>query len=393
MGQVQVKLSEAILKYKDKETTKEDRIECQAVMKKEFAANLPYTVKSLDAKRAGDRTHPGVDISLEEYVQANFGISKQDFIATLGINTKIDTMNNINTMPDTAYRWVVPEIIRDALVLGIRQAPIYPNLIASDQPVSGIKVTFPYINMSDAAPARVNEAETIPLGTVSYGQKDVTIFKIGKGIKITDEVKNYVSLDILSIFFRDHGIQLGYAMDALAFDTLLNGNMLDGSEAIPTIGITTPNTLVYRDLLRPWVRGARIGRDYTKLVGGEEMALDLLDLPEFKNRYQGTPDARLNVRTPVPASADFWVHGAIPDDSVMMVDQKSAMIKLTAQPIMIESERIVSNQTEAVYSSLTTGFAKMFLDGSILLDTSLSFATNGFPDYLNIDPLLLVNME
>ncbi len=48
---------------------------------------------------------------------------------------------------------------------------------------------MPMVNMSDAAPAKVNEAETIPLGDVSFGQKSVSLFKIGKGFKLTDEVK------------------------------------------------------------------------------------------------------------------------------------------------------------------------------------------------------------
>ena len=87
--------------------------------------------------------------------------------------------------------------------------------------------------MSDAAPAKVNEAETIPLGDVSFGQKSVSLFKIGKGFKLTDEVKNYVAIDVLGICLRDFGIQLGYAMDTLAMDVLMNGNKADGSESAP----------------------------------------------------------------------------------------------------------------------------------------------------------------
>ena len=30
---------------------------------------------------------------------------------------------------------------------------------------------------------------------------------------MTDEVKNYVSIDVLGIYLRDFGIQLGYAME------------------------------------------------------------------------------------------------------------------------------------------------------------------------------------
>ena len=55
------------------------------------------------------------------------------------------------------------------------------------------------LNTKKTSPMRqkVNEAETIPLGDVSFGQKSVSLFKIGKGFKLTDEVKNYVSINVL----------------------------------------------------------------------------------------------------------------------------------------------------------------------------------------------------
>ena len=47
-----------------------------------------------------------------------------------------------------------------------------------------------------------------------------------KGFKLTDEVRNYVSLDVLGIYLRDFGVQLGYALDTLAMDVAINGNNL-----------------------------------------------------------------------------------------------------------------------------------------------------------------------
>ena len=41
---------------------------------------------------------------------------------------------------------------------------------------------------------------TAIVGDVSFGQKSVSLFKIGKGFKLTDEVRNYVSLDVLGIY-------------------------------------------------------------------------------------------------------------------------------------------------------------------------------------------------
>lgn len=362
--------------------------------RKKLLSELRPTVALMDSIRRGDNNQSPLDVTLEEVLQDRHQLTRDSFFEKLGINTRVTTMQNIFTMPDQEIRWIVPEIIREAITTGMRQAPFYPNIIASDQPISGLSATMPFINMSDAAPAKINEAETIPLGDVSFGQKQVSLFKIGKGFKLTDEVKNYVSIDVLGIYLRDFGVQLGYAMDTLAMDVLLNGNKADGSESAPVIGVyNTANGITYKDLLHIWVRAARMGRNFTTMIGGEDQAIEMLDLPEFKNRASGTTEATLNVKSPVPKNADFYIHPGTPENQLLLIDTSAALIKLTAKQLMLESERIVSNQTEAVYATLTTGFSKMYQDAAILLAANREFATNGFPEMLNIDPYLMVNLE
>lgn len=361
----------------------------------DYSSKFPEMVRNLDQIRlgTGTKSKKPLDISFEDLTKEQWGLSLEDVLTKVGVDTKITSMENIFTMPDQSIKWIVPEIIRSAVVLGLRQAPFYPDLISADEPVSQLKVTMPYINMSNAVPTKLNEAETISVGNISYGSKTVNLFKIGKGMKITDEVKNYVSLDVMSIFLRDLGVQMGYVADTLAIDTLINGNQSDGSESAPVIGVTdTAKLTQYRDLLRVWIRGSRMGRSFTNLVGSEETALDLLDLPEFKNKQQGTTQSTLNVKTPVPNSANFYIHPGIPASMTLLLDRSSAMIKLTSQQLKLESERIVSNQTEAIYATMTTGFSKMFRDASILVDQTKLFSANGFPDYMNIDPYLNINL-
>jgi hypothetical protein len=248
-----------------------------------------------------------------------------------------------------------------------------------------MSVTMPYINLSESVPHKVGEGETIPLGSISYGQKSVKTFKIGRGIKITYEIKQYVSLDVISIFFQDFGIRLGQALDTLAIDVLINGDQVDGSESAPVIGIGTTGTKAYRDFLRIWIRAARMGRKYTTIIGGEESALDTLDLPEFKDRKSGTTDAKLTMKTPVPTDATYFIHGNVPADQEILLDPRFGLIKFNVQPLLLESEKIVSNQTEAFYASMTTGFAKIFKDAAVIMDSSLAFASNGFPTYMDVD--------
>lgn len=146
------------------------QIDITKMKSQDFRNELPGIVKHMDALRAGDTQHKPVDVTLEEVVKGKWGISQDEFFEKMGINPKIDTMQNLFTMPDQTVRWIVPEIIRSAITLGMRQAPFYPNIIASDQSINGLSAIMPHINMSDAAPAKVNEAETIPLGTISFGQ-------------------------------------------------------------------------------------------------------------------------------------------------------------------------------------------------------------------------------
>lgn len=360
----------------------------------QYLKELPEIVKNMDGFRQGSNKSLPVDIHLGDMLQEKYGITQEDYFKAVGFNPKVDTMENIYSMPNPELRWLVPEIVREAIYLGMREAPFYPNIIASDQPINGLTAIMPLVNMSDANPARVNEAETIPLGTVSFGQKSVNLFKIGKGFKVTDEVRSYVSMDVMAIFLRDFGVQLGYAMDTLAMDVVINGNKPDGSESAPIIGVyETTNGITYKDLLHIWVRAARMGRNFQTMIGGEDQAIEMLNLPEFKDRHSGTTEATLNVKSPVPKNADFYIHPGTPDQQLLLIDTSAALIKLTARQLMLESERIVSNQTQAIYASLTTGFSKMYQDATLLLAADKKFSEFGFPEFMNVDPYLMVNLE
>jgi hypothetical protein len=346
-----------------------------------YKQELQAIHSQLESKRRRDVG--ATDITLAQYVQARWGVSMGVFMEDLGIDPCIDTINNIFTMPDPSYRYLVPEIIREPVRLGLRKGVIYPSLIAAEQSVSGLSLKMPHINMSDAAPKKVNEAETIPLGEISYGSKDVTIYKIGRGITMSYEVKDYCAINVVSIFLQDFGVKLGQALDTQLIDVLINGEQAGGAASAPVIGVAVANTITYKDYLKIWVRMARLGKTPNVMIAGEDMAIDTLDLPEFKDRQTGTPLAKVNIKTPIPNQADLYVHSAVPANQTIILDPDSAVIKLNAKPLLIESEKIISNQTLATYASLTTGFATMYQDSRVILDKSLDFATNGFPTFMD----------
>lgn len=360
---------------------------------KEKKESIKLVCESIDTLRRDPNR--AIDLDFDDFSKEYEGLqlTLDEILEELGIDTAIDTISAIHTTGDLNVRWLIPEIIRRAIRAGLRSAPIWPSITAQEMTSSQKRMTMPYLNMSDAAPRKVNEAETISVGSISYGEKSVDVFKMGRGIKIPYEVIQFVSIDVISIFLQDFGIKLGHALDTLAIDVLINGDQADGSASAPVIGVATPGTKVYRDLLKPWVRGARMGRRFDTIIGSEDSALDTLDLPEFKNRESGTTQATLDVKTPIPNRANYFVHGNVPADQEILLDSRFALMKINVIPLLIESEKIISNQTFETYATLTSGFAKMFLDAALVLDQSEDFATNGFPSYMDVDALANVDIN
>jgi len=371
-----------------------DQIQFQ---KSKYKNEIKSVVIACDSLRKGQNN---LDVSFEQFINKKWGISLDALYQDLGVNPSVDTIENLFTLPDESVRFLIPEIIRDALRLGLRRSPIWPDNIAAEQQVSQLSFIQPHLNMSDAGPHYVGEAETIPTGTISFGQKTVKVRKMGRGIKIPDEVKNYVSLNVVAIYLQDFGVKLGQAIDTLMIDILINGEQTDGSESAPVVGVDTTATLTYKDLLRVWIRMARIGRVPLSIIAGENMAIETLNLTEFKTNQFGTRGAvgvptsnALDIKTPIPSRTLYYIHGSVPTDQSIILDPGAAIIKYNAQPLLVETERIVSNQTEATYATLTTGFGIVFRDGRVIVDKSLDIDSAGFPSYMDVDAIEAVTIE
>lgn len=346
------------------------------------ATELREAVIKLDSLR-GHKEKP-IDISLSDYLKDVKLMTLEQMYSDLGVNPAQDTIQNIVNLPDPAMRWLLPEIFRDALRLGLRKAPIYPNIIISEESLPQLQATVPYIQMSDAGPKKTGIGQTIQVGDVAFGSKTIKFAKIARGIKLPYEMKQFVSLDVVSIFLQDFGVKLGQALDCLAIDCLLNGEQTDGSESAAVVGIGTANSLTYLDFLKVAIRMARLGSNPTTILGGENSALTTLNLPEFKQRFIGTTYANLNVKTPLPQSWDYFVHGYMPTSQQIILDKARALIKYNVLPLLVESEKVVSSQVEAVYLSLTTGFAVAFRDARVTMDQTLAFGSgNGFPSWMD----------
>ncbi len=336
------------------------------------------------------------DITLREHLAVQYQTSPEALYAELGIDPNITTMDFLLTL-DEDHRYIVPEIFRDAIRLGYLMAPIFPNLIASSETIAQPTLQMPSINLASATPDTIREVETISQGTITYQSKSVKVNKQGIGIRISYEAIQYSSLNLIAMFFQDMGLRLGRALDISLMSVATAGDQADGSQSAATPGVTTPYNgasptgtgIQYADLIRVFVRMNFRNRPSSVMVGNEDMINWLLNLPEIKNRQNPyTPLFGLNLQSPVPHSQDIYVQTSLAENQLLFVDSTKAFIQLTAQPLLVESERLVQRQINGTYATITTGFANLFRDARVYLDGTNTFSTvvdnaHGWPSWMS----------
>ncbi len=331
------------------------------------------------------------DVTLKGWLGEVFGpdYNPETFYAQLGIDLKSMTVDKFLTTNDLT-RWLFPEIFRDAIRIGLEYAPIYPSLITGEEKIESTGLTMPRISSPDADDVRLrdtNEGATITEGKlVTWNEKQVSVHKKARGLKQTYESIMFTPINLAAIYFEELGARLGSDLDADLIDILINGDQDDNSEAAPVIGATTANALTFTDIVRAWVRYRRIGRVSAAMLTDEADAITILSMDEFNNtapgarpQFGGSSTPTINVSTPLPTSQDLYIHNDVPAKNIILVDPTRAVVQLTAMPLLVESEKIVSRQVNGEYVSIMTGFANVFKDGRLILDYSTNLGTNPGP--------------
>ena len=98
---------------------------------------------------------------------------------------------------------------------------------------------------------------------------------------------------------------------------------------------------------------------------------------------QGNALMPVTLRSPVALPTDLYVSNRVAPSQILIQDSSASLVQLTAQALMLESERIASKQLAGTYASIYTGFAKLQRNASIVIDGSVTFTANGFPAWMN----------
>lgn len=321
--------------------------------------------------------------AVRQGIQRGMGMTRQQALDVA--RRAIVSQGPILSEGNGGQRWISPEVWLDPVMRGAVQAGYWSELIVRDEPVSQDSVNIPFFDLSDATPEETEEGATAEEGEVTYGSKKVNIKKRKKALKITDEAVMFNSLSLLSVFFEDYGRLLGLLLSGDAVNVIVNGDVAGGSQAAAVIGVSdTTKGFQYRDFLRVGIRFNQLGRVGLQAIGNEETALDYLDLPEVKNKqFAGNALMPVKFKSAVQTPEDLFASHKVDEDQIAIQDPSVSLIKLTAQPLLVETERIVMKGINGTVASIFTGFAKLQKNASVIIDRTLEFATSGFPTWMS----------
>lgn len=318
---------------------------------------------------------------VREGVRRGLGMAQREQLSA--VREKLSSMGPVIS-DGGSQRFMSPEVFLDPLRLGAVQSAFYQDLIVREETIPQPTATIPSINLSDAKLIDSNEAATIEEGTVSYGSKDVKVTKLARGIGITYEAIQFNSLSLVQIFFEDAGRILGHTMNSKAIDQIVTGTYVGGTQGAAVVGVEDPVAgIQWIDLARVAIQFGLIGRTAIQAIGNATTGLNYIDLDEVKiKQFAGAPLLGTVLRSPFTLPEQLFISPAVPANQLILQDPSMSLIQLTAMPLMVETEKIVSKQLEKSYVSIMTGFAKLMRDASVIIDGSIAFSGNGFPTWM-----------
>jgi hypothetical protein len=394
---------------------KSGRIELKAAGEGDFSAKLAQVTKLSDAMKkvrgegSGAKSAKEIslaqavrsvyDMSVTQYLRVLYGISSSDTIvgaiakmgyadATLSdvqgamhsYGREDIRFSSANTRDFGVWRFLIPEMFLTAIELGYNGAAKYLNWIAGTEVItSRTNTSIPFIYEGDVMPYVVAEGAEIPLGELAFGNKTVKTKKVGIGIKLTSEVLQESTINLVSLFLSLVGGRISRGADAFAMKVLIEGDQSDLSEYIPIIGVNNPaDGLTLFDIDNAYTALDDLNQTPTQLIARRMLAIDDLN-KNYPARDQMTLRAYAGE---LDMSTDTF---AVPANLVILLDASKAMMELTYRGMRVDSERSAKTDTEYMYVTKEFGFSILKRDARLGIDITQDYATVPLPEYMDAE--------
>ena len=298
-------------------------------------------------------------ISYNQYFRA-LGTNVDDYCAQeFGVDVNRITVDRFFQSDPTA-KWLFPDIVREAVVAGLKRKPVYPDLIIRDEKIPSVAYDVPFVNETESEEElrTVAEGASIPESEITYGDRVIKLDKKGRGIIASYEVIRRMSVDMLRVHLQRVGERLGRNLDARLATVLIDGDS-SGSTAATTVDTATASTWTYADLVAGFTK-LTMNHYFTPthMLANEALMQTLLGLTEFKDTTLF--DFAKTGSLPNPFGVQLVPLADQPADKLTILDSGYAAQKLTEQDILVESDKLINQQWDRTFITVVTDFAIIY---------------------------------
>jgi hypothetical protein len=271
---------------------------------------------------------------------------------------------------DSNAKWLFPDIVREAVVAGMKRKPAYPELIIRDESIDGTAYDVPYVSESedDEELRSVAEGAAIPESEITYGDRIVRLDKKGRGVIASYEVIRRMSVDMLRVHLQRMGERLGRNLDARLATVLVDGDGSDAMTAAVTVDTATQSTWVYDDILSGYMT-LSLGHYFTPthLLANQALMETILAMDPFKDSTLF--DFAQSGHLPTPLGAKLVPLAEQPADKLTILDAGYAVQKLTEQDLLVESDKLINQQWDRTYLTVVTDFAIIYEKARVVVQS------------------------
>ena len=298
-----------------------------------------------------------LDTTLPDYCAQEFGVDL----------SRITVDRFFQTDPNT--KWLFPDIVREAVLTGLKRKPVYPSLIARDEPIEGTAYDVPHVieDANEEELRSVAEGAAIPESMIQYGDRVVRIDKKGRGVIASYEVIRRMSVDMLRIHLERMGERLGRNLDARLAAVLIDGDSSGAGTAATVINTAVSGTWAYSDIVHAFMT---LTLDHyftpTHMLANGDLCQTILDMDEFKDA--ALFDFAKTGNLPTPLGVRLVPMTDQPDDKLTMLDAGYAVQKLTELDLLVESDKLINQQWDRTYLTVVTDFAILYENARIVVN-------------------------
>lgn len=301
------------------------------------------------------------------------GTNAQDYCAQeFGVDLNKLTVERF-FQSDPNAKWLFPDIVREAVVAGMKRKPVYPSLIVRDEHVEGTAYDIPYVEESESEESvhAVAEGASIPESEIQYGDRVIRLAKLGRGVIASYEAVRRMSVDLLRVHLQRIGERLGHDLDQLLALVLANGDESGDASAPVTLKTATAGTWTYEDVLNGYLH-LSLNHYFTPthVLAGASLCKKLLGFSEFKEAVLF--DFAKTGSLPTPLGMQLVPIEGQPDNRLTIMDAGYAVAKLTEQDLLVESDKLISQQWDRTYLTVVTNFAILYPKARVVVQSDWS---------------------